>query len=111
GRVPEPKMAAALLAEMPARIAAAAVHARAVVGEVLASGDLQALRRAHEVDRVAAAARRLVADRAVAEVERVGRVALCREAHRAAMAGALELHGCPRVRSLIAAAATSGARS
>src|SRR5262245_50885461 len=48
--------------------------------------DLQRVEGAHDVDGVSPAARRLAADRAVAKLIRIRRVALQREAHRAAAA-------------------------
>src|SRR5262245_2519987 len=87
GRIPEPEMAAAALAEMAAAAAALALEPRAIDREVHAAPHLQRFRRTREVDRVAAGAGRLPADRAVAEVERIGRAAFKREAHGAAMTG------------------------
>ena len=66
---------------------------RVIAAEVLLAAHLQRRRGAAEVDRVAAAARRLAADRAVAVHERHGAVRFEAEAHGAAMAGAFEVHG------------------
>jgi hypothetical protein len=52
--------------------------------------DLQRVRIAHDVDGEAAAARGLAADRAIAELVGIGRVALDAETHRLAAAGTFE---------------------
>ena len=52
--------------------------------------DVQRVRRAHQVDRIAAAARGLAADRAVAELVGLRRVRIDGEPHGAAAAGTLE---------------------
>src|SRR5690606_8784707 len=61
-------------------------------GDILPAFDLQRVGEAHDVDRVAAAAGRLAADRAVAAHVGIGRRRLDGETDRAAMAGALEAH-------------------
>ena len=65
---------------------------RLVDPEIVFAFDREGLVRAAEVDGEAAAARGLSADRAVAEVERVGVRRLQRESDGAAMARTFELH-------------------
>ena len=90
-RVPEPERRAAGAAELAlAQAGRAVVHPGVVALDVLGAGHLQRVRQRTEVDREAAAGG-LAADRAVAEVERIGVRRLDREAHRAAVARAFEL--------------------
>ncbi|MNN27163.1 hypothetical protein D3C81_1406900 [compost metagenome] len=70
---------------------------RMVNRDVFASTNLEAGGIATEVDRIAATALGLAADRAVAALVRVGVGAVQTERHRAAMAGTFELHGSLRL--------------
>src|SRR5690349_20550293 len=96
-RAEQPQARAADRTEMP--LGAAAVGAfvafflepRMVNRDVLAPAHLEAGGIATEVDRIAATALGLAADRAVATLVRVGVGAGQAERHRAAMAGTLEL--------------------
>src|SRR5690606_26754950 len=92
-RVEEPQRAAAQAAEVALAAAEAAVgQPGAVDRQVLLSSDLEAAPVGAEIDRVAPTAGRLATDRAVAAHVRVRRRRAHGEAHRAAMAGALEFH-------------------
>ena len=69
------------------------VHDRVVGADMRLALDLQGLGRRPEVDREAAGAGGLAADRAVAEAEGIGVRRLDAEPHGAAVAGSLEVHG------------------
>src|SRR5690606_2300517 len=98
GRVKEPQRRAAFFAEIPLARAGLAVAAVLVadLGTVDADGapalHLQAARQRAEIDGIAAAARRLAADAAVAELVGNGRVAVDGECDRSAAAGSFQTH-------------------
>ena len=97
-RVPEPERAAAPHAEAPLglrapRALARLAEQRVIAAEVLLAAHLERVGGGAEVDRVAAAAGGLAADRAMAVHERHRAVRFEAEANGAAMAGAFEVHG------------------
>src|SRR5262245_60152591 len=92
-RVPDPQRAAALAAEAALALALLAVDPGVEPGDELLAAHLQALGVGAEIDGVAATAGGLAADRAVAAHVGGGRVGLDLELHRAAVAGAFQLHG------------------
>src|SRR5690606_4151720 len=67
-------------------------HPGVIDAHVLASRDFERVVVAAEIDREPAVARRLAADRAVAEVERIGMARAHAKAHRAAVTGTLQPH-------------------
>src|SRR6478735_7760744 len=96
--IEQPQGAAAAQAEMTLSRtdAAAAVivpDLRVVDAEVLASIDVKRRRARAKIDRAAAAARGLAADRAVAIQIGDRRVRLAAETHGAAVTGTFEMHG------------------
>ena len=95
GWIIEPQRAAAAAAKVALAGAgvdalfAFALEAGVIDADVIGALDLEAVKVAAEVDRISAAALRFAADRAIAALVRVGRVAVEREADGAAFTGAL----------------------
>jgi len=102
-RIPEPEGAAAFLAKAPLRLRAGRAlarlaHHRVIAAEVLLAAHLHRLGTGAEVDGIAAAARGLAADRAVAVHERHRARRFDRERDGTAMAGPFEMHVMQRSR-------------
>src|SRR5687767_14273321 len=91
-RIPQPEVGSATPAEMaPCRTPLVPDH-RLIDAKVLLALDRERLARTAEVDGEAAAARGFPANRAVAEVERVGMRRLQRKSHRAARTRSFQPH-------------------
>src|SRR5262247_1350464 len=97
-RIPHPQVATAQPAEMaPARtlvrlVVARIPNHRLIDADVLSALDRERLVRTPEIDREAAATPGFSADRAVAEIERVGVLRLQAEPNCAAMTRAFQVH-------------------